>query len=315
MAFGNQTFLAKFTFLGFSDLSLSLQLLLFVVFLKVYAAALLGNVLIIALTTVCPALQTPMYFFLRNLSFLEICYTSVTIPKMLVDLLVDGRGISLWGCVTQLYFFIFLGTTECYFLAVMAFDRYVAVCNPLHYTAIMNGKLCVRLSAAACVGAMVLALGQACLVSSLKYCGSTRINHFFCEVPVLVRLACGDKHVAETGVSVHSIFVGIIPFLLIITSYVPILSAILGIHSTEGRHKAFSTCASHLVSVVLFYSTGIFAYVLPKIKFVSGGERLLALMYAVVIPMLNPLIYSLRNKEVKGALRRKVSRKLFSEQR
>nr|XP_033779078.1 olfactory receptor 10A4-like [Geotrypetes seraphini] len=314
MAFENQTSVVNFSFLGFSDLSLSLQLLLFVVFLNVYAAALLGNILIIALTLMCSALQTPMYFFLRNLSFLEICYTTVTVPKMLFDLLVEGRSISFRGCITQLYFFIFLGASECYCLTVMAFDRYVAVCNPLHYSIIVNGKLCIQLSAGACTGAMLLALGQAFLVSSLKYCSNRRISHFFCDVPVMVRLACGDKHVAETGVSVHSLFVGIIPFFLILTSYIPILSAILRISSTEGRSKAFSTCTSHLVSVVLFYSTGVFAYVLPKIRFASGSERLLALMYAVMIPMLNPLIYSLRNKDMKGALRKTISKKLFSEQ-
>ncbi|XP_030044165.1 olfactory receptor 10A4-like [Microcaecilia unicolor] len=308
MAFENQTSVADFSFLGFSDLSWPLQLLLFVVFLNVYAAALLGNVLIISLTLMCSTLQTPMYFFLRNLSFLEICYTTVTVPKMLFDLLVEGRNISFGGCITQLYFFIFLGTSECYCLTVMAFDRYVAVCNPLHYSIIVNSKLCIQLSAGACTGAMLLALGQAFLVSSLKYC-SPRISHFFCDVPVMVRLACGDKHMAETGVSVHSLFVGIIPFLLILVSYIPILSAILRIRSMEGRHKTFSTCTSHLVSVVLFYSTGVFAYVLPKIKFASGSERLLALMYAIVIPMLNPLIYSLRNKEMKGALKRKIGRK------
>ncbi|XP_029437379.1 olfactory receptor 5A2-like [Rhinatrema bivittatum] len=309
----NQSSLSYFILLGFSDLSFQLRLAIFLILSVFYLVTLLGNILIIILITIDPHLHTPMYFFLRNLSFLEMCYTSVSIPRLLADLVREDRSISFPCCAVQLYFFIFLGTTECFLFAVMAYDRYTAIANPLRYTVVINRTRCLQLATGSWVGGIFLALGQAILISNLPYCKSHIINHFFCDVPPLVKLACGDKYLAEIEISLYSTVVVMVPFLLVLLSYVCILAAILKIDSSQGRRKAFSTCASHLTSVSLFYVPGICVYVVPKSKYSLDNDRLLALFYAVIIPMLNPLIYSLRNKEVKGALRNRMNRKLCSQ--
>nr|XP_033779077.1 olfactory receptor 5F1-like [Geotrypetes seraphini] len=269
-----------------------------------------GSSFIIILTTVNPHLNSPMYFFLQNLSFLEMCYTSVTTPRLLMDLFNKDRSISFPCCALQLYFFIFLGSTECFFFAVMAYDRYAAIAHPLQYTMLISRRRCLQLAIGAWVGGIFLALGQAVLISSLPYCRSHIINHFFCDVPPLVKLACGDKYLVEIEISLYSAVVVMVPFVLVLLSYVFILNAILKIRSSQGQRKAFSTCASHLTSVFLFYVPAICVYVTPKSKYSLNSDRLLALFYAVIIPMLNPLIYSLRNNEVKKALRNRMKRQL-----
>ncbi|XP_030042513.1 olfactory receptor 5V1-like [Microcaecilia unicolor] len=306
----NQSSMNAFILLGFSDLSFQWRSIMFLILSVFYMVALLGNILIIILTTVDPHLNTPMYFFLWNLSILEMCYTSVTIPRLLMDLLKEDRSISFPCCALQLYFFIFLGSTECFLFAVMAYDRYAAIVNPLRYTVLISRRRCLQLVIGSWVGGIFLALGQAVLILSLPYCRLHVINHFFCDVPPLVKLACGDKYFAEIEISLYSAVVVMVPFVLVLLSYVRILDAILKIRSSQGQRKAFSTCASHLTSVFLFYVPAICVYVIPKSKYSLNSDRLLALFYAVIIPMLNPLIYSLRNKEVKGALRNRMNGRL-----
>ncbi|XP_029436576.1 olfactory receptor 10A7-like [Rhinatrema bivittatum] len=300
----NKTSVTEFLLVGFSDLSPPLQHLLFVLFQIIYAITLLGNVTIILTVTLDHRLHTPMYFFLWNLSFLEICYISVTIPKVLGDFLSKERSISYIGCGTQMYFFIFFATSECFLLAVMAYDRHAAICNPLRYSTIMSGRVCIHMVAGSWITALLLSMGQTRFIFSLPYCGPNVINHYFCDIPPVISLACQDTSKNEIAIFMYSVAVILIPFLLILISYARVLMAILRIRSVEGRRKAFSTCASHLVSVSLFYSTGTITYLRPKSSYSLNNDRLLALFYTIMTPMLNPLIYSLRNKEVKGALRR-----------
>ncbi|XP_069488913.1 olfactory receptor 10A7-like [Ambystoma mexicanum] len=299
----NQTSVKEFVFLGFSS-DPKIQQLLFALFLPIYLGTVLGNILISLVITVDHALHTPMYFFLRNLSLLEICYITVTVPKMLWTLLSSTKRIYFFSCGVQMYSFVTLGTSECFLLAAMAFDRYVAICDPLHYTTVITKRVCTQLSAGAVVVGGVYSLGQTTVTFTLPYCGPNTINHFFCDVLPLLKLACTDTRGNMIATYAAGVLIVIAPFLLIATSYLKILSAILRIHSATGRHKAFSTCGSHLLSVTLFYGTGTFAYVLPKSGCWLQSDKLLALFYAVMLPMLNPMIYSLRNKEVKGAVRK-----------
>ncbi|XP_029437350.1 olfactory receptor 10A4-like [Rhinatrema bivittatum] len=309
---GNQTAFAEFILLGFSDLSLQLQCFLFSLFLIIYIITLWGNAMLITVVTLNSALHTPMYYFLRNLSFLEVCYISTTLPNMLANILMEDKSISFQGCAIQMYFFLFLGTTECFFLAVMAYDRYLAICDPLHYTTIMSQTKCIHLVAGSWLGGIVLSMGQTGFIFSLSYCGANEIDHFFCDIPPVLKLACADTFLNEITIFLVSVLILLLPFLLILFSYVQIVSSILRIRSAEGRQKAFSTCASHLISVSLFYGTGMFTYLRPKSSHSSNSDKVLALSYSVVTPMLNPFIYSLRNKDVKGALRQSIGRKLLT---
>uniref|UniRef100_A0A8C3PCJ7 Olfactory receptor n=1 Tax=Chrysemys picta bellii TaxID=8478 RepID=A0A8C3PCJ7_CHRPI len=277
---------------------------LFVVFLSCYLIALTGNLLIIFVTMADAALHTPMYFFLRNLSFLEISYTSVTLPKILANLLSEDRTISFLGCATQMYFLLFLGGTECYLLAVMAYDRYVAICHPLHYPVLMNRRVYIGLAAASWLTNLLVLMGHIAAIFTLPFCGSNEINHFFCDVPPVMKLACGDTHRTEIAILLVALFFVLLPFTLILASYVRIISTILKMASAEGRQKTFSTCSSHLLVVTLFYGTACTMYLKPKSSHSPNSDKLIALLYSVVTPMLNPIIYSLRNKEVTGALRR-----------
>nr|XP_033780961.1 olfactory receptor 10A4-like [Geotrypetes seraphini] len=300
----NKTSVTEFLLVGFSDLSLPLQHLLFTLFLVIYIITLLGNVIILVTVTLDSRLHTPMYFFLWNLSILEMCYISVTMPKVLGDLLSHERSISFIGCGGQMYFFISFATSECFLLAVMAYDRHAAICNPLRYSLIMNSRVCIQMVAGAWIAAFLLAMGQTGFIFSRPYCGPNVINHFFCDVPPVISLVCEDTSINEIAIFVYDVAVILIPFLLILVSYARVLKAILRIRSVEGRRKAFSTCASHLISVSLFYSTGTITYLRPKTSYSLNNDRLLALFYTIMTPMLNPLIYSLRNKEVKRALRK-----------
>ncbi|XP_030042477.1 olfactory receptor 10A7-like [Microcaecilia unicolor] len=307
MALENQTVARGFILVGFSDMSPQIQRFFFVLFLLFYILTVMGNLLVLTILTVDPALHTPMYFFLRNLSFVEICFTTVTIPKALVNLLADDRSISFLGCALQVYFFFIFGSEECLLLGIMAYDRYVAICNPLRYTTIMSNKRCVFMIVGSWIMSVLLQSGQIIYVISLSFCNSNVIHHFFCDGPSLLGLSCTDTYFNNIIRFSADVFFLIIPFLIIFSSYIYIISTVLKMTSREGRSKAFSTCSSHLVVVTLFYGTLMVAYLQPNTG--SVNARFFAVFYCLINPMLNPLIYSLRSKEVKGALRRRIWRK------
>ncbi|XP_063789055.1 olfactory receptor 10AG1-like [Pseudophryne corroboree] len=300
----SQTNITEFFLLGFSDLSLPLQATLFTFFLTAYLLTLVGNGLIILTVSLEPLLQTPMYFFLRNLSFHELCFTTVTVPKVLVDFVSEERSISFMSCATQMFIFFTIGVSECVFLGVMAFDRYIAICHPLRYTSVMSTKMCYQLTTGSWVIGSLVSFGQTTFIFSLPYCGSNRIAHFFCDIPPLLSLACANTFINKLSVFIACMCGAGVPFLLILCSYINILNSILHIHSAEGRHKALSTCSSHLVSVILFYGTAMFTYLRLGTYGSDENDRMISLFYCIVIPAINPLIYSLRNKEMKAALRK-----------
>ncbi|KAM4845607.1 olfactory receptor 10AG1-like [Thomomys bottae] len=299
----NVSTVKQFLLLGFSELP-DLQGLLSAVFSIVYLIILFGNSLIITITTSNPELKKPMYFFLAHFSTLEICYVSVTLPRILIHIWTQNRNISLRDCATQMCFFLMLGTTESLLLVVMSYDRYVAICQPLHYPVIMNPNKCIQLAAGAWLTGVPIQIGQTYQIFSLNFCSANEIDHFFCDLPPIIKLACGDTSMHELSVYIVVIFVGAIPFILIIVSYSNIVSTILRLPTARGRTKAFSTCSSHLLVVVLFFGSASIMYFRPKSKHSAGTDKLFSLFYTVVTPMFNPLIYSLRNKEVIAALRK-----------
>ncbi|XP_040351850.1 olfactory receptor 10AG1-like [Herpailurus yagouaroundi] len=305
----NTSTIKQFVLLGFSDLP-NLQRLLFGVFSTIYVIILIGNSLVITITRLDKALQKPMYFFLAHLSSLEICYVSVTLPRILVNLWTQDRSISMLGCASQMCFFLALGATECFLLTVMAYDRYVAICNPLHYPLVMNQKMCIQLAVGSWIGGVPVQIGQTCQIFSLHFCNSNQINHFFCDIPPILRLACGDLFVHEISVYVVAMLFVTLPFVLILVSYSKIISTILKLPTARGRAKAFSTCSSHLLVVFLFFGSATITYLRPKSNHSAGTDRLLSLFYTTVTPMFNPLIYSLRNKDVTAALRKLLLKKM-----
>ncbi|XP_027276962.1 olfactory receptor 10AG1 [Cricetulus griseus] len=295
--------ITEFVLLGFSDVP-HLQWMLFGIFLLMYLTILFCNGIIMLVTRTDPALQIPMYFFLSNFSFVEICYVTVTIPRMLLDLCTQKGTITFFSCAIQLCFVIMLGGMEFLLLTVMAYDRYMAICNPLHYPLVMNNKVCVRLVAACWISIIPVVTGQTYQIFSLPYCKSNKINHFFCDIPPLLKLACGDTFVNNLAIYVASVVFIMVPFLLIIVSYVKIICNILKLSSAGGRSKAFSTCSSHLIVVALFYGTAIVTYAQPMSNQSDSMGKLLSLFYTILIPLLNPIIYTLRNKEIVVALRK-----------
>nr|XP_004672033.1 olfactory receptor 5V1 [Jaculus jaculus] len=298
----NQTVLSEFIILGFSNLN-DFQFLLFTIFLIIYLCTLGGNIFIIVITLADSRLHTPMYFFLRNLAFLDICYTTTNVPQMMVHLLSERKSISYGGCVVQLSAFLFFVGVECLLLAAMAYDRYTAICKPLRYPVIMNKALCSWLAATCWVCGFLNSVVHTVLTFRLPFCGNNQINYFFCDIPPLLILSCGDTSINELVLLVIGVFIGWAPFLGIILSYLCIISTILRIHSSEGRQKAFSTCASHLLIVLLYYGSSIFTYVRPISTYSLAKDRLISVLYSIVTPMLNPLIYTLRNKDIRNALR------------
>ncbi|XP_062994328.1 olfactory receptor 10A2-like [Elgaria multicarinata webbii] len=292
----------NFILLGLSD-DPKLQSLLFAAFLVIYILTLAGNLLIILLTLTDSSLCTPMYFFLRNLSFLEICYTSVNVPKMLNNILSGSQSISFIGCALQTYFTFFLGGSECFLLASMAYDRYVAICKPLHYPVLMSRKVYTSLAVASWLSGFFMSFGHTSMVFTLPFCDSNVINHFFCDIPPLLKLACGDTTRTEIAVFTVAMVFVTFPFILILMSYAGIIAAILKISSSEGRKKTFSTCSSHLIVVTLFFGSACIMYLKPNSTYSPNTDKYLSLFYTVVGPILNPVIYSLRNKEVKYAFK------------
>ncbi|CAO2582691.1 Olfactory receptor 10A5 [Lemmus lemmus] len=298
--------------MSFSFLPTEIQALLFLAFLAIYLITLLGNSLIILVTLADPILQSPMYFFLRNLSFLEIGFNLVIVPKMLGTLIAQDTSISFLGCAIQMYFFVFFGMAECFLLATMAYDRYVAICSPLHYPVIMNQGTRAKLAAASWFPGFPIATVQTSWLFSFPFCANNKVNHFFCDIPPVLRLVCADTAQFEVYAIVGTILIIMTPCLLILCSYTRIAASILKIPSAKGKHKAFSTCSSHLLVVSLFYGTITFTYVMPKSSYSTDQNKVVSVFYMVVIPMLNPLIYSLRNNKTKGALKRQLHKKIFS---
>ncbi|XP_029437813.1 olfactory receptor 1009-like [Rhinatrema bivittatum] len=303
---GNLTTVSEFIILGFPEFP-ELQIPIFFLFLLIYLIILMGNLTIIALTCLDPRLHTPMYFFLSNLSFLDISYTSVTLPKLLDICVRKHQKISAAGCFTQAYFFIFSVCEEFLLLTIMAYDRYVAVCHPLRYAVIMNKRLCVLMAMGTCMFSFLEPVTHTVIFSHFSYCRSNEINHFFCDLSALLKLSCSSTSIIDLFSYVLAVLVMLPCFTLTLTSYVYIISAILRIRSVEGRHKAFSTCSSHLTVVILFYVTLTSLYIKPTSMQSVDQNKLIALLYNVLIPVVNPIIYTLKNKEVKEALRKHFS--------
>ncbi|XP_044513123.1 olfactory receptor 13D1-like [Gracilinanus agilis] len=306
---GNYTLVSEFFLVGLSNYP-DLQVFLYVLCLLMYLVILLGNGTLIIISILDSRLHTPMYFFLGNLSFLDICYTSSSIPQMLVNFTSERKSITFIGCALQMVLSLGLASTECLLLAVMGFDRYVAICNPLRYTIIMNKGLCVQMAAWTWILGFLIASIQSVLALILPFCDNI-IDHLFCEILALLKLICVDISLNLFIMIIASIILLITPLLLIFFSYVFILFTILKINSTEGRKKAFSTCSAHLTVVILFYGSALFIYMKPKSKETKLFDEIFGLSYWVFTPMLNPIIYSLRNKEVKGAVEKVLIRNLF----
>uniref|UniRef100_A0A8B9NXJ8 Olfactory receptor n=1 Tax=Apteryx owenii TaxID=8824 RepID=A0A8B9NXJ8_APTOW len=300
-----------FLLLAFAD-TWELQLLHFTLFLGIYLAALLGNGLIITAVACDHRLHTPMYFFLFNLSVLDLGTISTTVPKSMVNSLWDTRAISYSGCAAQIFSFAFFMSAEYCLLTVMAYDRFIAICKPLHYGTLMGSRACVRMAAAAWASGFLHALVHTANTFSIPLCQGNTVDQFFCEVPQILQLSCSDSYLREVGLLVVSACLTFGCFIFIVLSYVQIFTAVLRIPSEQGRHKAFSMCLPHLAVVFLFVSTDLFAYLKPPSLSSLALELVLALLYSVVPPTLNPLIYSMRNKELKDALRKVISWTFFS---
>ncbi|XP_053120535.1 olfactory receptor 12D1-like [Hemicordylus capensis] len=307
----NETNASEFILMGLTNI-LGLHNFLFFLFLLLYLASMLGNTTILLIALVEPRLQTPMYFFLGNLSCLDICYSTVTVPKMLSGFLLGHQKISFIGCLSQLHFFHFLGSSEALLLGVMSYDRYVAICNPLRYTVIMNRNACILLTTATWTTGFLHALMHTIMTSQLRFCGPNLVQHFFCDIKPLLSLACCSTTLNLSLLNIVTGLIVVIPFILTFLSYFYIIFFLfLKAKSKENRTKAFSTCASHLTVVTLFYTGAILTYVPPSSGESLKQEMMVTLMYTIVTPVLNPLIYTLRNQEVKTAIKKLVKQKLM----
>ncbi|XP_069488854.1 olfactory receptor 6B1-like [Ambystoma mexicanum] len=300
---GNTTTERDFILRGFPS-QLQIQVLLFVLFLVAYILTVMENIIIITMIKTNHKLHKPMYFFLSNLAFLELWYISVTVPNLLANIATKNKHISFENCMTQLFFFISLMCTECVLLAVMAFDRYVAICYPLRYSSIMSNHLCVQLAAGSWVSGFLITAIKIAFISRLSFCGDNIINHFFCDISPVLNLACTDMSLAEMVDFILALVILLIPLLVTVISYLCIIMTILKIPTTTGRWKAFSTCASHLTVVSIFYTSTIFIYARPRKISSLDSNKLVSTLYAVITPMVNPIIYCLRNKEVKHILQK-----------
>ncbi|XP_053766987.1 olfactory receptor 7A17-like [Desmodus rotundus] len=303
MVRGNDSQISEFLLLGLSE-EPELQPLLFGLFLSMYLITVLGNLLIILAVSSDSHLHTPMYFFLSNLSLVDICFTSTTVPKMLLNIQTQSKAITYAGCITQMYFFILFAVLDILLLTVMAYDRYVAICHPLHYTVIMNPWLCGLLVLMSWTTCILNSLLESLLVQQLSFCPDVEIPHFFCELKQVVQLACSDTFLNDMVMYLGVGLLGGGPLAGILYSYSKILFCIHGMSSAQGKYKAFSTCGSHLSVVSLFYCTSAGVYFSSASTHSSLSSATASVMYTVVTPMLNPFIYSLRNKDIKGALKR-----------
>ncbi|XP_037696273.1 olfactory receptor 1052 [Choloepus didactylus] len=311
MAEENFTVVTEFILLGLTNHA-ELKVVLFLLFLVIYFITLVGNLGMIFLIQISPKLHTPMYFFLSCLSFVDACYSSVIAPKMLINFFVVTESISFSACIVQHLFFGVFITTEGFLLSAMAYDRYVAIVNPLLYTTVMSKKKCVLLVIGSYIGGMINSLTHTISLGRLSFCGPNAVSHFFCDIPSLLKLSCSDTSMNELLLLIFSGVIAMGTFLIVIISYMFIVVAILRIRSAAGRQKAFSTCASHLTAVTIFYGTLSFNYIQPTSQYSVEQEKVVSVFYTLVIPMLNPLIYSLRNKEVKDAVKKAIEMKHFS---
>nr|XP_014426063.1 olfactory receptor 1038-like [Pelodiscus sinensis] len=307
---GNHSVVAEFILSGLTDRP-ELQVPLFVLFLLIYIVTIVGNGGMILLITIEPRLHTPMYFFLRSLSFCDLCYSTVIVPKMLQHFLAERKSISYTACAVQIYLLVFFSDTECLLLAVMAYDRYAAICNPLLYTVTMSRWRCNQLVAGCYALGVVDASILTCFTFRLSFCRSNVLNYFCCDIPPVLALSCSDTSISEVVLFASMCYIVVSSFVIILLSYICIISSILQIRSAEGRRKAFSTCTFHLVTVAIFHGTLFFIYLRPTSSYSLDTDKIASVFYTAVIPMLNPLIYSLRNTEVKHALN-KARNKLLS---
>nr|XP_006131508.1 olfactory receptor 14C36-like [Pelodiscus sinensis] len=308
----NRSTVTEFLLLGFSDVR-ELQILHFVVFLVLYLAALMGNLLIISAVVLDRRLHTPMYFFLVNLAMLDLGSISSTVPNSMGNSLLDSRSISYPACVAQVFLFVLFTSTDIALLTIMAYDRHVAICHPLHYERVMNRRACVHMATGTWIAGIVYSALHTGNTFMLLFCQSNVINQFFCEIPQLLKLACSDSYLSELGIIGFSVVLGLNCFVFIIVSYVQIFRTVLRIPSEQGRHKAFSTCLPHLAVVSLLLFTAVFAYLKPISSSASNLDLAVGVLYAVVPPMLNPVIYSLRNQEIKAALKKLMGWRLISK--
>ncbi|XP_006034019.1 olfactory receptor 4S2-like [Alligator sinensis] len=306
---GNINNITEFIFLGLSQ-NPEVQQICFVLFLVFYIAIVLGNSLIVVTVVSSHHLNSPMYFFLSYLSFIDVCYSSATAPKLIADFLVEKKTISFVGCMIQMFWVHFFGCTEIFVLVVMAFDRYVAICKPLYYTTIMTRRMCGWLVVASWLGGFLHSLLQTLLTVGLPFCGPNKIDHYFCDVHPVLKLACTDTYVLGLIFVVNNGMVALISFLVLIVSYIIILVSLKS-HSSEGRIKALSTCGSHITVVILFFGPCTFTYIRPSSN--MAEDKRIAVFYTLVTPMLNPLIYTLRNEEVKSAMRKLWTKKMNSD--
>ncbi|XP_071970161.1 olfactory receptor 5V1-like [Engystomops pustulosus] len=305
METSNQTSQRGFILLGLSDVP-HLQIIFFCLFLIMYLITLSGNVLLIIVVLINSKLHTPMYFFLSNLSMIDICFSSTIVPRILMNTLSKDRSISLVGCALQMYFHMALGGAECIILAVMAYDRFVAICRPLHYQIIINKKMCLGLASIAWGVGFGGVSVHVTLTFQLPFCKSHHVNHFFCEMPPFFKLSCKDTRFNEIVMFVAALIVVLFAFFLTLISYIRIISTIFKTISAQGRDKAFSTCASHLTVVSMYFGPSIFMYLKPHSAQSPKIDRVMSIVYTVVTPMLNPIIYSMRNKDVKNTIKTKL---------
>ncbi|XP_036113670.1 olfactory receptor 5AS1-like [Molossus molossus] len=303
----NCTMPTEFLLVGFTDY-LPLKVTLFLVFLIVYTLTVVGNLGLMLLVNINSSLQTPMYYFLSNLSFLDISYSTAITPKMLMNFLTSRKSISPSGCALQMFFFSCFADAECLILAAMAYDRYAAVCNPLRYPTLMSRRVCTSLVVLAYVSGSMTSMVHVSLTFTLPFGGSNIVNHFFCDIPPLLALVCADTHVNELLLFVLCGFIQTSTFVVILISYFCILNTILSIKSSGGRSKTFSTCASHLLAVTFFYGALLFMYLRPSTSYSLNTDKVVALFYTVIFPMFNPIIYSFRNTDVKKALQKLLER-------
>ncbi|KAM9642880.1 olfactory receptor 13F1-like [Trichechus inunguis] len=299
----NWTSVTDFFFLGFTHYP-KFEIIIFVLCLLMYLITLLCNIILISISILDSYLHIPMYFFLSNFSFLDICYTSSALTPMLANFVTGKNSISFSGCAAQMYFSLAMGSTESVLLSTMAYDRYVAICNPLRYSSIVNRRICLEIASGSWVTGCLIALVETMPVLQLSLCGNNVINHFTCEILAILKLVCVDTSMVEFLMLVISVLLLPMPVLLICISYVFILSNILRISSVDGRSKAFSICAAHLTVIVSFYGTALSTYLKPSAVDSQEKDKFMALVYAGLTPMLNPIIYSLQNKEVKGAVKK-----------
>ncbi|XP_012371649.1 olfactory receptor 13C3-like [Octodon degus] len=310
----NQTFVSEFLLLGLLGYPKT-EIIYFAVILVMYLVILIGNGILIIASVFDSRLHTPMYFFLGNLSFLDICYTSSSVPSTLVSLISKRRNISFLGCAVQMFFGFAMGSTECLLLGMMAFDRYVAICNPLRYPIIMSKGVYALMACASWFCGGINSIVQTSLAMQLPFCGNNIINHFTCEILAVLKLSCADISLNIITMMISNTVFLVFPLVVIFFSYIFILYTILRMNSATGRHKAFSTCSTHLTVVVIFYGTIFFMYAKPKTQDSNGegkfetSDKLISLFYGVVTPMLNPIIYSLRNKDVKAAVKYMLTQK------